>query len=175
MVTDYQRLLRLYPAAHRQQFGEEMLDVFHEASIEVQRKTRMARTIFCAREFVGLLRGAATEHLHILIGSDIRNWVFSRRFTMRDGFRFPKATAVLMLIILAGVVLAIKRGEDIAVSLPHVNPQIAPVHSMPSALLPPIVFFLLFFYAAGLIGWLILYALRRSGMHRLDQMSGQPK
>ena len=175
MVTIYQSLLRLYPAEHRRQFGEEMLAVFHESSTDIQTKTLIARTVFCTREMLGVLRGAVTEHLHILIGTDIRNRLFCRRFTMRDGFRFPKTTAVLMLLILAGVVLAIKRGEDIAASLPHVNPQIAPVHSMPSTLLPPIVLFLLFFYAAGFIGWLILYALRRSGMHRLDQLSAQPK
>jgi hypothetical protein len=31
------------------------------------------------------------------------------------------------------------------------------------------------FYAAGLIGWAILFALRRSGVHRLDETSGEPK
>jgi hypothetical protein len=173
MVTVYERLLRLYPAAHREQFGEEMLEVFGEAAAEAQDKALTTQIVFCAREFAGILRGAVAEHLHIVIGADIGN--LHRRFTMRDGFRFPKSTAVLMSIILAGVIMAIKRGEDIWASLPHVNPQIAPIQSKPSTMLPPIVFYLLFFYAAGLIGWLILYALRRSGIHRLDEITGQPK
>jgi hypothetical protein len=172
MATVYQRLLRLYPATYREHFGEEMLDVFRAARADVQTKTLTAQLVFCAREFVGVVRGAASEHLHNLIGTELHNW--RRRFTMRDGFRFPKTTAVLMLVILAGVVIAIKRGEDLATSLPRLDPQIAPVHSMPSSLLA-VVMFLLFFYAAGLIAWLILYAMRRSGLHRLDEMASQPK
>jgi hypothetical protein len=172
MATVYRRLLRLYPATYREHFGEEMLDVFHAASADAQTKTLTAQILFCAREFAGVVRGAASEHLHNLIGTELCNW--RRRFTMRDGFRFPKTTAVLMMFILAGVMIAIKRGYDIATSLPHVNPQIPPIQSMPSSLLP-VVLFLIFFYAAGFIGWLVLYAMRRSGVHRLDEMGGQPK
>ena len=71
--------------------------------------------------------------------------------------------------------LAIKRGEDIAASLPHVNPQIGPIQPVHSTLLPPIVQFVLFFYAAGLVGWAILFALKKSGVHRLAQMPGEQK
>jgi hypothetical protein len=31
----------------------------------------------------------------------------------------------------------------------------------------------MFFYAAGLVGWVILFTLRRSGVHRLAEMSGE--
>ncbi len=172
MATVYQRLLQLYPASYREHFGEEMLDVFQAARADVQTKSLTAQVVFCAREFVGLVRGAAGEHLHILSKAEPGNWHW--RFTMRNGFRFPKSTAVLMTIILAGVVMAIKRGQEIAVSLPRVNPQVAPIQS-PSSLLSPIVSWVLFFYAAGLIGWLILYAMRRSGVHRLDELAGQQK
>ena len=94
---------------------------------------------------------------------------------MRNEFRFPKTTAVLMTIILAGVVLAIEKGAAIQRSLPYVNPPIGPIHPVHSTLLPGVVFGLAIFYAAGLIGWSILFALRRSGVHRLDETSVQPK
>jgi hypothetical protein len=94
---------------------------------------------------------------------------------MRTEFRFPKTTAVLMTIILAGVVLAIRRGEAIQRSLPYANPPVGPIHPVHSTLLPGVVFGLAFFYAAGLIGWAILFAMRRSGVHRLDETSVSPK
>lgn len=92
---------------------------------------------------------------------------------MRNGFRFPKSTAILMTIILAGVIAAIRKGEAIAASLPHVSQPIAPIHSTPSYLLPGVIAGFIFFYAAGLTGWAILFALRRSGVHRLCNLSEQ--
>jgi len=95
---------------------------------------------------------------------------------MRTEFRFPKATAVLMAIILGGVVLAIQRGESISASLQGAaSPPIGPIHPVHSVLLGGILMGFLFFYAAGLIGWAILFAMRRSGMHRLDETSAAPK
>jgi len=94
---------------------------------------------------------------------------------MRTEFRFPKTTAVLMTIILAGVVMIIQRGEAIQQSLPYTNPPVGPIHPVHSTLLPGVVFGLAFFYAAGLIGWVILFAMRRSGVHRLDETSVEPK
>ena len=92
---------------------------------------------------------------------------------MQDGFRFPKSTAILMTIILAGVVVAIRKGEAIAASLPNVSQPIRPIHSVPSYLLPGVIAGFIFFYAAGLTGWAILLALRRSGIHRLADLSEQ--
>jgi hypothetical protein len=77
-----------------------------------------------------------------------------------------------MALILACVVSAIRKGEDIAASLPHVNPPVGPIHPLHSTLLPPIVLLSIVFYAVGFVGWAILFALRRSGVHRLDQISG---
>lgn len=90
---------------------------------------------------------------------------------MRTQFRFPKATPILMALILAGVVLAIQKGAAIQASLPDVNPPIGPIHQVEHGFLPVIVLLLVPFYAAGLIGWVILFALRRSGSHRLDAVS----
>ena len=94
---------------------------------------------------------------------------------MHTEFRFPKATAVLMAIILAGVMVAIKEGEAIVASVPHVNQPVGTIHPVHSVLLGGIVLGLAFFYAAGMIGWAILFAMRRSGVHRLTEISAGPK
>ena len=60
-------------------------------------------------------------------------------------------------------------------SLPGVNSPIAPIQPAHSTMLTGLAFFSIFFYSAGLVGWAILFALRRSGVHRLDQMSGEQK
>jgi len=175
MTHVYQRLLSLYPAAHRREFGDEMRAVFDEANHDSQDKTAAVRASFLAREFAGLIAGALREHVRVLANFDITDILSTRRFNMRNGFRFPKSTAILMTIILLGVIMAIQKGESIANSLPHVNPQIPPIVEGHSALLPPIALYVAFFYALGLIGWIILHALHRSGVHRLDDISEQTK
>lgn len=171
----YQRLLRLYPAEHRQRFGDEMWGVFQDVRGDIRGAPVLVRVAFFVRELCGLVGGALREHLrdaNIFEGGILLS---TRRFNMRNGFRFPKSTAVLMTLILLGVILAIRKGEAIAYSLPHVNPQVPPIHPVPSILLSGIPLFLLFFYVAGLIGWAILHAMHRSGVHRLDEISGQRK
>lgn len=174
MLTVYRQLLRLYPAEHRDLFGEEMLAVLADERAENAHRRMAARTRLLLRESTGLLIGALRERF--------RGWLdmqesisFVGRFSMRNGFRFPKSTIVFMALILACVVVAIQRGEDIAASLQNVNPQIATSQPVHSTLLPPVVFFLIVFYGLGLVGWAILFALRRSGWHRLADVSGQPK
>jgi hypothetical protein len=174
MLTAYRRLLLFYPSEHREQFGQEMVEVFGEAQAENQNNGVIAQGAFYVREMAGLLKGAVREHFRVVLGARAGLSLYTRRFTMRDGFRFPKTTAVLMTIILAGLMLAIKRGEDIANSLPHVNPQIGP-EPMHLVLLPPIALMFAGFYALGVIGWGILFALRRSGVHRLDEISAERK
>jgi hypothetical protein len=171
----YRHALRLYPACHRELFGEEMLALFRELQAENATKGTIAQTVFWVRETVGVVAGALREHWRVTGGDSVWLWFPTRRFTMRTEFRFPRTTAVLMMIILAGVVLAIQRGEAIQRSVPYANPQVGPIHPVHSTLLPGVVFGLAFFYAAGLIGWAILFALRRSGVHRLDETPVQPK
>ena len=165
MRTIYEWLLRLYPAAHRRRFGEEMAFVFEQAKAETARQGSITLASFYFREIAGVLGGAWQERMR----------EFSeRRSAMRTQFRFPKTTPILMTIILAGVVLAIRKGEAIQASLPDVNPAIGAIHPAQHGFLSDIGIWLLCFYAAGLIGWAILFALRRSGSHRLDAMaSGQ--
>jgi hypothetical protein len=171
----YQRLLWLYPAEHRREFGGEMCSVFREVWADVAAGGVFARSACFAREFAGLLSGAAREHLRRLPVFEVGALLSTRRFNMRNGFRFPKTTAALMTIILLGVILAIRKGEAIAYSLPHVSEPVGPIHPVHSGLLSPIPLFFLAFYAAGVLGWAILFALRRSGVHRLDEMSGERK
>lgn len=170
MLSLYEQLLRLYPARYRQQFEDEMLTLFRELQSENRLRTRVRRGIFYGREIAGALRGAARERCRVLRGQDVG--LFEGGFMMRDGFRFPKTTAVLMTLILAGIVVAIQKGEAIQASLPASNPQIGPIQPH-SVMLSSIVSFLLIFYAAGSIGWIILFALRKFRVHRLDESSGQ--
>jgi hypothetical protein len=172
-VRVYRKLLRLYPALHRERFGEEMAAVFGEMETDTVSKSMVERAAFWSREAAGVVSGALQEHWRALGVDSIGPWFPQRRFAMRTEFRFPKTTAVLMTIILAGVVLAIKKGETISSS--HVNPPIGPLPPTHSVLLGGIFLTLAFFYAAGLIGWAILFAMRRSGVHRLAETSGAAK
>lgn len=171
----YRYALLLYPASYRERFGEEMVDLFGELQAESTAKGRLARGIFCIREVAGVVTGVLREHCRALGGDDVWLRFSNGRFRMRTEFRFPRTTAVLMTIILAGVVLAIERGEAIQGSLPHANPPIGPIHPVHSTLLPGVVVGLAIFYGAGLIGWVILFALHRSGVHRLDATSVESK
>ena len=61
-ISVYRSLLRLYPAAHREQFGEEMVAVFGDAKAETDSKSLGSRAVFLAREAAGIVRGALQEH-----------------------------------------------------------------------------------------------------------------
>ena len=172
-VSLYRQLLRLYPAIHREQFADEMIAVFADVEADTLSKGRLARGVFWTREIAGILGGVLHEHWRALGGDSVGLWFPTRRFTMRTEFRFPKTTAALMTIILAGVVLAIKKGETISSS--PVNPPIGPLPPTHSVLLGGIFLTLAFFYAAGMIGWVILFAMRRSGVHRLAETAGGPR
>ena len=169
----YQTVLLLYPAEHRAIFGEEMAQVFEELRADVLKNKRISRIGFWVRETAGLLDGALAQHLR-LFANEAALAFPKERFSMRNGFRFPKSTILFMALILGGVLVAIKKGQDIASSVPDINPPL-PVHIQPthSILLGGMPLFFAFFYAAGLIGWAILFALRRSGVHRLDQIAGE--
>ena len=170
MLAVCRTLLYLYPSEYRSEFGDEMLDVLSEALGEIRRKSAMTRIFFAVREAGGLLRGALHEHLRSITGSS-DNGIFSfRRFTMKTEFRFPKATVGLMVVILAAVMLTIEKA-----SIPHANPPVGPIQPAHAAILETLSATLIWAIAAGAIGWGILYALRRTGIHQLSEMkpSGQ--
>ena len=170
MLLLYRCLLRLYPAACRDTCGDEMISVFRDARDEKRAKGLPSLTGLYIRELTGLLQGALQEQLRTLLGS--RRWTLFplRRFNMRSEFRFPKSTTMLMVIILAGVVLAIEKAKAIQASLPNLNPPIGPIRPATFTFFPTIALMFLFFYVAGAIGWAILFALYRSGVHRLGDI-----
>ena len=94
---------------------------------------------------------------------------------MRSEFRFPKATPVLMIIILAGVILTIEKATAIEESLPHAYPQqLPPIQPEHFTFFPAMAAIFLSAYAAAVIGWAVLFALHRSGVHRLSEMPTTP-
>jgi len=170
MFRIYRSLLHLYPPVYLEQFGDEMTAVFLEVQAETAQQALFTRAGLYLREILGLITGAVQQHVRTL---GLREWLPfpTRRFTMRTEFRFPKSTAVLMTIILAGVVLAIEKGKAISASLPAVNPALGPIQPPHQTFLPSVALAFLFFYAAGLIGWVILFAMHRAGVHRLANMT----
>ena len=91
---------------------------------------------------------------------------------MRPEFRFPKATPILMAVILAGVILTIEKATAIQNSLPDTYlQQLPPIQPEHFTFFPAMAVIFLSAYAAAVIGWAVLFALRRSGVHRLSEMS----
>jgi hypothetical protein len=126
------------------------------------------------REFAGLLCGALQEHSRVITGSNLFP-SSSRRFTMRSEFHFPKTTPVLMTVILAGVILTIEKATAIQNSLPSAYPQqLPPIQPENFTFFPAMAVIFLSAYAAAVIGWAVLFALRRSGVHRLSEMPAAP-
>ena len=90
---------------------------------------------------------------------------------MRSEFRFPKSTTFLMLLILGGVMLAIDKAKSILTSLPNTNPYLPPIHPLPPTFAQAIGMMFGAVYLGAVIGWIVLYVMRRSGVHRLEDMS----
>jgi len=174
MLRIYRYLLYLYPAVHRAQFGDEMTAVFSDVQAETAKKRTVSRVLLCVREITGLLVGALHEHVRALGGVPVWLPFPTRRFTMRTEFRFPKSTAVLMTIILGGIILAMEKARVIQTSFSNGTPLV-PLEAARLTFFPTVVLLLVIFYAAGLVGWAILFAMRRSGMHRLADISSQQK
>lgn len=68
MLILYQSLLRLYPAAFRQQFSEEMLAVFREVDSDARNRGSFIRARLYVREVYGLLCGALAEYARQILG-----------------------------------------------------------------------------------------------------------
>lgn len=159
MLTLYKHLLRFYPPAHRREFSEEMFATFCELQADALRAGLLRRTRFYFREGGGFLIAVLAE-----------NWreFAKRRFYMRNEFRFPRATWILMSIILAGVVMAIAKGEAISVSVPPMSPALPPIHPA-HGLVSNWGLSVLVMYAVGVIVGGLLFALRRRATLRLQK------
>ncbi len=176
MLSVYRWLLRLYPTAYRTEYDDEMIVVFRDARRDAQQESIVARFLFCAREVAGLVRGAMQEHVRATIGVRAGALVPMRRFTMRAEFRFPKTTAVLMTVILAGVVLTIEKATAIRNSVPDTHAHVGPIQPEHFTFFPALAVMFLAVYAAAGIGWAILFALHRAGVHRMAEIeAGEQK
>ena len=169
MVRVYRSLLYLYPASCRHEFGDEMEYAFSRARNDVREGGGiLAAAAFYIRELLGLFAGAFSAHICSLFGFD--HWIRFRRFNMRPGFKFPRSTVFLMCVILAGVVLAIEKAKDI--TLKYGPPHVVAVGN-------PLPWFLLSVLGAAAVivaaTWGILFALHRTGMHRLDDVQSWPE
>jgi hypothetical protein len=168
MQNLYRRLLRLYPATYRREYEEEMVSVFRQAQEDVRVSDLTFRASFVIRETIGLMLGAFRERMHASAG--VQNWISSRRLDMRPQFRFPRSTVFLMSVILAGVLLAIEKAKTIQVK--YGVPDVTSIwRSLPWSLLLG----LLFVCVPVAIVWAVLFALRRTGMHRLSDLQTWPE
>jgi hypothetical protein len=166
MVNLYRWLLYLYPAAYRHEFAGEMTYVFRQ-SHEAARSERLGtRALFCVREASGLLSGAWHEQMRALIGS--YECIPFTRCDMRPEFRFPRSTVFLMSVILAAVVLAIAKATTIEMKYGITTGTVWP--GLPWFLAVMLGFVCL----AVVIVWGVLFALRRTGMHRLANVQSWP-
>jgi hypothetical protein len=171
MLSLYRLLLNLYPASYRDEFADEMLAVLSEVQAESASKRWFPRAVSCAREAGGLLYGALQEHIRSITYSHGRGMFSPRRLTMRSEYRFPKATVTLMAIILAGILMAIDKARAISAAVPPSSTYVPPLHSAEFTVLPALLLMLAGACTAGVIGWAILFALRRSGVHRLSDVN----
>ena len=163
LLTAYRSLLCLYPESYRNEFGEEMIAVFREARTDVS-PALIAKITFHQREFRGLLSGALRAHLERLFGPAV---LLFPRLYMQPQFRFPRSTLVLMCVILAGVVLAINKAVDV-VQLKQSLPRGSNAAWEP--MLGALLLILTVVVAAVAAVWGVLFATRRTGMHRLEGM-----
>jgi hypothetical protein len=171
VLAFYRALLRLYPAAYRDEYGDEMADVLEEVQAENRRKGVLELFFSRAHETGGLVFGAVREHFYSLTGSYDSGWFsFSRGFAMRSDFRFPKATVGLMTVILAAVMFTIEKAKAISASIPHANPPVGPIQSAQATIVETLLLALVWAIAAGAVGWGILHAFHRSGTHRLSEV-----
>ena len=159
-LTVYCWLLCLFPSCYRDEFGEEMTSVFRDACTELP-PGLVSKLSFYGREFSGLLSGALRAHMDRLFGSAAS----SGRLNMRAHSRFRRSTVFLMLGMFAGVVLALGAAIRVAGGTPAaVWPSIGAV----------LVFMLLSVCAAAAVVLGILRTLRRSGVHRLENVQVEP-
>jgi len=171
MLALYRSLLCLYPVSYRCEYGDEIMSVLSEVQVEVRKKSLLAQALLGAHEIAGLLYGALQEHLRTFTGS-YRGEIFStRRFGMHSEYRFPKATVTLMTIILVAVIIAIEKAKAISASVPNASQTVGPIRPEQFTTVTTLLTVMAGACVAGLIGWAILFALRRSGVHRLSQIA----
>src|SRR5437870_2389661 len=167
MTCLYRFLLYLYPPSHRREYAEEMIAVFRDAQADVRSRNFRERISFRTRETLGLLAGAVQEYLRILGGRS--PMISFTRFDMRPEFRFPRSTVVLMSVILGGVMVAMK--EASAVQAKYGSASDSMWRTFPGFAGWTFVFA----FVTVAIVWAILFALGRTGAHRLANIQPSVK
>lgn len=154
LLIAYCWLLSLYPVSYRDKFGKEMRWVFCEARGQLG-AAATEKIRFYQREFLGILLGAFRAHFDRVFGLQIP----ARRFDMQGQFRFPRSTVFLMVVIFAGVLLAIAKAGSVAGG--SVWPPLVSV----------LVFMVLSTCTVAALVWGILHSVRRSGVDRLENLN----
>ena len=164
LTTLFRRLLFLYPADFREEFGDEMEWVFQQAYAGTRSENALERMWFCAKELQGLLVGSVRERVRVLFALPCPDrW---KGGNMEAKFRFPRATLVLMLLSLLAVVLTLEQARMIEV---HYGNNVGVPPEWPMLLW---IFGRLLLIALGFaaLAWGIFFALRRSGIQRLEEL-----
>ena len=191
MAPVYEFLIGLYPAADRAAFGDEMLDVLRQAEAEASRNGALARAWFFLHESMGLLGGAARERLHAL--GEERGWKFlaERGPMYQRERRYPYTSIVFMSLVLAITILIIAKAQGVA----HYLYQVYTVNGhvvmetkqnvrfgtelaeWPShwGFITGMATYFGIAWIAGIAAWAVAHALRRSGVHRLDDAQTWPQ
>ena len=191
MAPVYEFLLSLYPAADRAAFADEMLAVLRQAEADAARNGVLSRAWFFLHESMGLLGGAARERLHAL--GEERGWKFlaERGPMFQRERRYPYTSIVFMSLALALIVLTIAKAQGFAYYLVQtytVDGHVVvatrqhwdlgnSLFQWPShwGLLGSIGLFIVLTWLAALVAWAVAHALRRSGVHRLDEAQTWPQ
>ena len=166
MLIFYRCLLYLYPPLYRREFADEMISVFCDVQADLRTASLLERIWFRTRETEGLLAGALHEHLRLLTSSD--QPISFTRSDMRPEFRFPGSTVFLMLLIFGGVIVAMEKANTIQLKYAAGVSSIWPSFPWFMGLI------LVFTYAGALAIWGILFALGRTGVHRLANIDTAP-
>lgn len=89
---------------------------------------------------------------------------------MRSEFRFPKATPILMTIILVAVIMAIEKAKAISAAVPPSSTPVPPIPPEHFSTVTTFGVILAMALAAAAIAWLVVYTLRRSGVQRFSEV-----
>ncbi len=94
-VKVYQALLRLYPPAFRQEYGEPMLQVFRDGCREAEKRGGMVR--FWLAALVDLLRNAAAERAKQML---TRRWLIKALYSGGTGAAYLVSWFVLAFTVM---------------------------------------------------------------------------
>jgi len=74
------------------------------------------------------------------------------------------------MIILAAVVFAIEKAKAISASIPHGSLPVGPIQPAQITIVPSLLVTMVTAIVIAVIGWAILFALHRTGVHRISEV-----